>query len=203
MNIYFMRHGETDWNSIRKIQGSTDIPLNQNGIDLAEKVSKAVYEKGLIFDSVYSSPLQRALKTAQIMTSHYDVEIKIDPRIKEFLFGQAEGVTYDELRVNPKFSSLKNWFLDPANYHAELGAESYEDFFGRINDFLETEIKPLEGKAENVLIVCHGGVVRGLFKVMCGWSIEHFAQVKIPNCGLNLVSLKDGKYSMVYSAKEL
>ncbi len=202
MNIYFMRHGETDWNKIRRIQGSTDIPLNQNGIDLAEKVSKKIHESGIHFDLIFSSQLIRAKKTAEIMNQYSNAEIIIDSRIKEFLFGQAEGHTYDELRTNPKFGNLKNWFLDPQNYHAELGAESYEDFFSRIEDFLNDQIKPRENQFENVLIVCHGGVVRGLMKVMLNWSIQRFAETKIPNCGLNLIELKNGEYTLKFAAKE-
>lgn len=202
MNIYFMRHGETDWNKARRIQGSTDIPLNENGISLAEKVAEKINEEGLKFDIIFSSQLQRARKTADIMNTYSKTQIVVDSRIKEFLFGKAEGATYDDLRNDPKFGSLKNWFLDPENYHAELDAESYESFFGRIKAFLEDQIEPNEKKYKNVLIVCHGGVVRGLLKVMLGWSIQRFAETKIPNCGLNLVELKDGKYSLKYTAKE-
>ncbi len=197
-----MRHGETDWNKARRIQGSTDIPLNENGISLAEKVAEKINEEGLKFDIIFSSQLQRARKTADIMNTYSKTQIVVDSRIKEFLFGKAEGATYDDLRNDPKFGSLKNWFLDPENYHAELDAESYESFFGRIKAFLEDQIEPNEKKYKNVLIVCHGGVVRGLLKVMLGWSIQRFAETKIPNCGLNLVELKDGKYSLKYTAKE-
>ena len=202
MNIYFMRHGETDWNRERRIQGSTDIPLNQNGINLAQKVSRRIHENGIYFDLIFTSQLIRARKTAEIMNQFSHSEIIVDTRIKEFLFGQAEGATYDDLRNDPKFGSLKNWFLDPQNYHAELGAESYEQFFGRIHSFLEEQIKPRESSCSDVLIVCHGGVVRGLLKVMLGWSVQRFAETKIPNCGLNLVELKNGDYNLIYTARE-
>lgn len=201
MQVYFMRHGQTDWNRELRIQGTTDIPLNKNGIEVAEITAKNVFEAGIRFDLIYSSPLVRAKKTAQIMNEYQKVSIVTDSRIAEFDFGQAEGVTYDVLKTEPKFSMLKNWFLDPEHYVAELGAESYNSFFKRLNDFLENEIKPLENKLNSVLIVCHGGVVRGLLKVMLNWDITKFAQTKIPNCGLNLVLLKNGSFMLDYTAK--
>ena len=211
MNVYFMRHGETDWNSIKRVQGHTDIPLNQNGISLAEKTSRAVHEAGIKFDLIYTSPLVRAKKTAEIMNLYSKTKIIEDKRIIEFCFGEGEGHTYEEIKTNDYFKNLRNWFLAPENYVAEKGAESYEEFFGRIDSFLET-IRTIEkegfadesgneSSVENVLIVCHGGVVRGLLKQMLGWSTADFAKTRIPNCGLNLCKLTDGEFAMEYTAK--
>ena len=193
-----MRHGETDWNKELRIQGSTDIPLNENGIKLAEHVSEAVFGADITFDRIFSSPLQRARQTAEIMNKFSKAPIFIDERIREFCFGEAEGVTYEELKTNPKFLNLRNWFLDPENYKAELGAESYVDFFSRIDSFLE-DVKKVD--SENILIVCHGGVVRGLLKEICGWPIAKFASAKIPNCGLNLAKFENGKFTVEYTAR--
>ena len=205
MNVYFMRHGETDWNTIKRIQGLTDIPLNENGITLAERTSRAVHEAGISFDLIYSSPLVRAKKTAEIMNRYSQTEIVEDKRIIEFCFGEGEGHTFDEIKTNDRFINLRNWFLAPENYKAEMGAESYEAFFGRIDSFLDT-VRLLESKTndrslENILIVCHGGVVRWLLKQMLGWSTADFAKTKIPNCGINLCKLTDGQFSLEYTAR--
>lgn len=201
MKVYFMRHGETDWNTVKRLQGTTDIPLNENGISLARISAENMKNAGIQFDEIFSSPLNRAVHTAEIINEKYSCTIKTDERIKEFNFGQAEGHTFDEVKTSPEFISVRNWFLNPSEYTAALGAESYETFFGRLRNFLDEEILPLENKMDSVLIVCHGGVVRGLLKVMLEWSIEKFADTKIPNCGVNLVNLKDGKFSLEYTAK--
>lgn len=201
MKVYFMRHGETDWNIVKRIQGTTDIPLNQNGLLLAEKTAAEMNRQGIRFDRIYSSPLIRAKQTAELMNKFSNVEIKYDDRIREFCFGKGEGITFEEIKVNPEYKMLRNWFLSPADYKAEKGAESYESFFGRIDDFLDNEIRPIEKECGSVLVVCHGGVVRGLLKQMLGWSVERFAETKIPNCGINLMNLENGIFSLEYSAK--
>lgn len=205
MNVYFMRHGETDWNTIKRLQGTTDIPLNANGIALAERVSRAVHEAGIHFDRIYTSPLSRAVKTAELMNAYSACPLTRDERITEFCFGQAEGVTLSEIKTNPRYSWLASWFFQPEAYLAKLGAESYEHFFTRLESFLDMLRKEdaahTGGTEENVLIVCHGGVVRGLMHCMTRETIANFATVKIPNCGLNLATLHDGAFSISYTAK--
>ena len=196
-----MRHGETDWNIEKRLQGRTDIPLNENGIKLAEITSEEIFKNGITFDRIYTSPLVRAVKTAEIINKHSLVSIIPDDRIIEFCFGEAEGVTMSEIKTNDRYSFIRNWFLDGDNYRAEKGAESYEEFFSRLQNFLDNEIKPLENKVNNLLIVCHGGVVWGLLKQMLNWPVNTFASTKIPNCGLNLCTLTNGSYKLEYIAK--
>lgn len=90
MKVYFMRHGETDWNIVKRLQGTTDIPLNENGISLAKISAENMKNAGIQFDEIFSSPLNRAVHTAEIINEKYSCTIKTDERIKEFNFGQAE-----------------------------------------------------------------------------------------------------------------
>ena len=203
MNVYFMRHGQTDWNIIKKIQGRTDIALNQKGIEEAEATSEGMHDLGIKFDLIYTSPLLRAVKTAQIMNVYSDAPLVKDKRIEEFDFGMAEGVTFEEIKINPKYEEARNWFFAPQNYKGDGKSESYEEFFGRIDSFLD-DLKVLEKKRDdikNLLIVCHGGVTRGILKEMLGLSVSKFAELQIPNCSVNKAVLKDGKFSIEYTAK--
>ena len=90
MLIYIIRHGETDWNTKRLLQGATDIPLNQNGIEVARLTAKAL--KDVPFDVIYTSPLSRAVQTAEIMRRDRDIPIIPDERLKEISFGPYEGL---------------------------------------------------------------------------------------------------------------
>ena len=85
MQIYIIRHGETDWNTKRLLQGATDIPLNQNGIEAARLTAEALKE--IPFDEIYTSPLQRAVQTAEIMRGDRRIPIIKDERLKEISFG--------------------------------------------------------------------------------------------------------------------
>ena len=202
MQVYFMRHGDTDWNSVKRLQGRTDIPLNEKGIALARRTAEAVHRSGIHFDYVYTSPLQRARKTAELMNAYSRAPLIPDERLTEFCFGEAEGLLFEEVNTNPRFAPIADWFFAPERYKGGLGAESFEDFFARLDSFLDN-LRDLAAKESDskVLIVCHGGVVRGLLKEMCRLETARFADLKIPNCGLNLAELKDGEFNLVYTAK--
>ena len=201
MNIYVIRHGETDWNTVKRLQGTTDIPLNQNGIQMAEQTSNGLNKEGIKFDLIYSSPLIRAYKTAQIMAQQSNCPIIKDERLREFNFGEAEGHTLDELKADPKYQNLVYWFTESSKYKAELGAESLESLFDRIDSFFNDKVLPFEDKYENILLVVHGGVVRGVTNYLTKEGIAGFCKVKIPNCGVNLFTLKNGKYDVQYIGK--
>lgn len=145
MKIYIVRHGETDWNRKGIIQGSTDIELNETGIDQA-KETKHLLAK-VKFDHIYCSPLMRAKQTANIINEEHQVEIIYDDRLRERGFGKYEGVSVKEL----DFSS----FWDMGNNETPYQEESTIDFFNRVHNLLD-HILMLD--YENVLIVAHGGV---------------------------------------------
>lgn len=139
MNIYVIRHGQTDYNLIGKFQGQVDIPLNENGIAQAQKSAKELSE--VKFDAVFSSPLKRALKTAQIVTT---TEIKVDNRIIERSFGLLEGKT----SVN-----------DYENKIDEYKIETIKHLQERVYSFL-SEIITEYKNCNNILIATHACTAR-------------------------------------------
>ena len=99
MKVYLIRHGETDWNSVRKLQGQTDIRLNDYGIELAKLTAEGL--KDVDFDLIYSSPLIRAVETAEIIKGDRELEIHTDDRIKEINFGECEGIIIPRRKDGP------------------------------------------------------------------------------------------------------
>ena len=93
MDIYLIRHGETDWNKTKRLQGVTDIPLNACGIELAEKTAEGL--KDVPFDRIYTSPLIRAKKTAEIIRGDRPVELVVTDGLKEISFGEYEGLCHE------------------------------------------------------------------------------------------------------------
>ena len=163
--IYIVRHGQTDWNVIGRYQGRKDISLNDDGIKQAEELKDKL--SNIKFDKVISSPLKRALETANIITND---NIITDERIIERCNGELEGKLKTEVDQNIDFNDPK----------VKYGIESINDFRNRIFDFC----KELENnyKNQNVLVVTHAGV--GIY-MRCYFEGEpegnNFKQYKLKN----------------------
>lgn len=148
MELYIVRHGETDYNSKKLLQGRTDIPLNQNGILQAFQTRKKL--ETISFDVVISSPLIRAITTASIIVPNKAVVI--DPRLEERGLGEYEGkasAMYD--------SNLYHNYLINCK---ESGVEGIRDVIERVKFFIN-EIKNIYAD-QTVLLVTHGGLVNAL-----------------------------------------
>ncbi len=165
--IYIVRHGQTDWNIEGRFQGRTDIELNEKGKSQAENIKEKL--EGIRFDKVFSSPLKRALETAQIIT---DEPIEIDDRIIERCNGQLEGKLKTECKNSIDFTDENE---------QRFGIESLYDFRNRITDFLNELEEKYVGK--NVLVVTHAGVS---IYVRCYFEGEpkdgNYNNYKLKNC---------------------
>jgi len=144
--IYITRHGQTDWNVLKKVMGKCDEPLNEKGIEQAKIVKKTL--KDTHFDLIICSPLLRAKQTALIINEDRNVDIIYDDRISERNFGELEGLETKEFDFDGYWDYYKNIRYEKA--------ENIQDFFERVYNFLD-KIKE-EYKDKRVLIVAHGGI---------------------------------------------
>ena len=119
----------------------------------------------------------------------------------EMAFGKGESLFIKDIKEKPEHANLKNCFSAPSKYIAKDGAESYEEILARAKDFLENEIKPLEGTCENVLVVCHGAMIRALLLNVNGWDIDRYWEIHQPNCCMNLLTLQEGQFEIAYKEK--
>lgn len=172
MKLLLTRHGQTDWNVAGKIQGITDIELNETG----KKQAKATGEKLLNYniDIIISSPLKRAKMTAEIIRGNRNIEILLDDGLKERCFGEFEGKTREEM----DFDEIWNYKL---NKHYK-NAESTGELFERVQKFLN-KIKK-EYKDKTVLLVTHGGVTVAIRATLEGIpeGMEVLRGLGIDNC---------------------
>lgn len=149
--FYFLRHGQTDWNLKKMIQGHTDIPLNNVGIKQAQKAQNILANCHIT--QIITSPLQRAHKTAKIINEHFKVPLHTHDGLKERFLGKLEGTVKTELAL----SDIKH------NYTQSVeDSEPVEDFIKRISN-TTNEILHIE---ENTLIVAHGGVYWALMNIL-------------------------------------
>lgn len=147
MSIYYVRHGETDYNKAYLIQGSIDAPLNEKGKEQAHQI--ALKLKDIKLDAIYCSPLLRARQTAEAINAFFGLPIVIAPELHEQRYGELEGKSRKEeayLRQRPRIA---------CRYPK---GESYLDVAARVFPFLD-RLKD-EAKKSNVLIVAHGGISR-------------------------------------------
>ena len=178
--LYLIRHGKTDWNQRHKLQGSTDIPLNEEGRRMAEAARGECLE--IPFDVCFSSPLIRARETAEILFRGRDVPIFTDDRLKEMGFGDYEGQenSFDipDCPINVLFFSPEK-YTDPPG-----GAESLESLFARTGAFLRERVDPLLRENRNVLIVGHGAMNSSIACQVKHLPISQFWSVRMDNCRL-------------------
>lgn len=158
MQLYIIRHGQTVWNAAGKLQGRTDIELNQNGIDAAVALGRRL--KDVHFDKIFSSPLKRAVHTARLIRGERDIPIETDERLIEMSFGIGDGKLCDEWFA-PQ-SPYRFFFTAPEKFPTAPGAESFEDVRRRVLDFIQEKVQPLFGQAQRIMIVAHGALNAGI-----------------------------------------
>lgn len=151
MKLYFVRHGQTKWNAIDRLQGQSDIPLNETGVAQAESLRDQIRERGLKFDAIYASPLQRVRKTAEIIADSQP--IIIDDRLNERNAGQFEGGPPAKLFDN------EIDFLDPELNSGAFGVEPIRQFHARAAFFLR-DIKRCYPEGATILIVSSNGLMK-------------------------------------------
>lgn len=198
MIIYLMRHGETEWNKEGRLQGQSDIPLNELGLELAEKT--AVGLRDIRFDAAFSSPLQRALATAETIVGDRKLPVVTDDRLKEMHFGANEGAYFAAAKEDPHHP-LYNFFCRPDRYCPTDGAETFEQARSRAKDFLLDRIIPLETSCESVLIVAHGALNRGILNMVAGIPDRDFWRISLPNCAVSILELKDGNLKVLEESR--
>ena len=178
--LYIMRHGKTEWNARHKLQGRTDIPLNEEGRIMAENASKEL--ENIHFDICYCSPLIRAKETAKIVLKGRDIPIITDDRLLEMSFGIYEGIENSFQIPNCPINVL---FKEPANYITPVeGAESFEDLYSRTGEFLKEVVVPRLELGEDILIVGHGAMNSSIICQIQNIPIEKFWSAGLDNCKL-------------------
>lgn len=163
MSIYFSRHGETDWNIAKRVQGTTDIPLNETGMGQAKLLYENLRKDNVKICRVYSSYQERALTTAQIVGSGFNAPVKVIHGLEEMNLGIFEGHTWEEIsEVYP--DEHARWETNKRYNRAPEG-ESYQELLERLFAALDQIIEEAKDDLDlgrDILIVTHGAVIMSL-----------------------------------------
>lgn len=182
MNIYLLRHGETDWNQEGRLQGHTDIPLNQNGRMQINHAAEALANLHIGIDLIISSPLSRAYESAGIAAERLSYEkdnIIIEPLLIERCFGAGEGLTIAERKE--KY---------PNDIYPKM--ESYEDLIERAHSVFDRIVRSYKD-SENILVVAHGAILYGMLTAITDGQIIYGSKmVKLDQASIHLIKYVDG-----------
>jgi len=191
--IYIIRHGQTDQNVAHKIQGQRDFPLNDTGEAQAAAARDELAAREIVFHRVWSSPLSRAARTAEIVVGGA-VEPVFDDRLKEMDFGPFEGT---DLQAMPE--DLKFFFKDFINHPAPEGVERLVDLKARLGAFLEDMKAELLGAGEensNVLISTHAIALKAAMEYLTPDSGGKWWMTFVKNCAVYAFDLVDGEFTV-------
>ncbi len=177
--ICIVRHGETDWNVEKRIQGNIDVALNAAGIAQAE--ATAVGLAGRCFDALYSSDLDRALETARRLAARLGLTVRAEPGLRERHYGLLQGLTAAEIAA--RYPAAYAHYLSRDPEHRFGSGESLADFAARIVAAIEALANRHAG--EDVLLVSHGGVLDICYRRATGRPLSAPRDFAIPNAALN------------------
>jgi probable phosphoglycerate mutase len=177
--ICFIRHGETDWNVARRIQGQTDIPLNETGN--AQALAMAFNAGHYDFSAIYSSDLSRAYDTAHMVAARRGLEVKTMVQLRERHYGIFQGITAAEGGQRHPEAYAHYLARDP-DYDFETG-ESLIRFAGRVRDAVDHLIRHHDGQV--IAAICHAGVLDIVYRKATGRPMHTPRDFVIPNCALN------------------
>ena len=189
--IIFLRHGQAKNNTERILAGRTEgVPLTDIGIKQAEHTAELL--KHMNVSAIYSSPIQRAKHTAEIVGEYNSLDVTIDDRLIELDMGKFTGVPYDEI-----FSNHGNVFMKFYNGELEIahnGVETFAEVKKRVLGIVDHVVE--KHPDENVVLVTHMDPIKAMLSTIVDLSPTNLFELIIENASLNLFREKDRKFSL-------
>lgn len=183
IEILLIRHGETDWNAERRLQGHLDIELNSEGVRQAAMLAEAL--RGEQLDAIFSSDLRRARQTAQALAATRNMPVQIETDLRERCYGAFEGLRYAE--ISERFPQAHQQMLAramDARFPPGVNvAETLREFSTRAVAALMRLLKKDEHR--KIAVVTHGGVLDCLNRAARGVDFSQARDFEIPNAGIN------------------
>jgi probable phosphoglycerate mutase len=190
--ILFIRHGETEWNRVKRIQGYIDIPLATSGLEQAERLARRLADEaqqGARIDAIYSSDLQRAQQTAQPIARVAGLPLQLREGLRERSYGAFEG--YDRDQIAERYpDEYERWQSRDAGFAPPEG-ESMRTFYHRVMDAIAPIVAAHPGG--RVACVAHGGVLDCVYRFARDLSLEVPRDYALLNTSVNVVEFDGGK----------
>ena len=203
IELFAVRHGETDWNRIRRLQGHTDTALNDTGVEPAARLAAALARESSA--AIHSSDLKRALATAEPVATALGLAVRQSPLLRERNYGLLEGKTFAEI-VEHFPEEAERLKLRDASHRMPSG-ESQQEFFERVvgavraiaveeeRDAMRNRVDARTGP-RTVLVVTHGGVLDMLYRAANDLPLDGARACPIPNALINRLAVDGGRITV-------
>ena len=189
--IIFLRHAQAENNAKRILAGRTEgVPLTKAGIEQAKQIAK--YLKPLDISAIYSSPIERASHTAEIVAKNNSLDYELDDRITEIDMGKFTRMNYDDMFAKYGNIFLKFYENDPVI--AEHEVETYLHVQRRVRDMVDHIVK--KHKNENVILVTHMDPIKSMLSTVMDLKPKALFELIIANASLTIIKEQDGKFSL-------
>jgi probable phosphoglycerate mutase len=193
--IILIRHGETDWNVEKRLQGHLDIDLNAEGERQAAALARALRDEQ--FDLIASSDLQRAVRTARAVAASRDLEVLQETGLRERSYGAFEGLRYTDIeqRYPDAYAAWRARDIDARYPAGQYGAETLREFSARaVGAVLALAHR---NRNRKIAIVTHGGVLECVYRAAAGIGLERPRDFEIRNAAINRIIYNDAKLEIV------
>ncbi len=197
LKLYIVRHGQTEWNRDRKLQGRLNSDLTSIGKEQAIALGNYFADNNIKFDKYYSSPQGRAFDTASYIAKGNKVEKR--DGLCEIAFGSWEGQEVDTLKKDYT-ENFNNFFTNAHLYEPHNhGGESFEEVEARVKNELDYITSTYQNKTANIMFVSHGITIKVLFKILKNHSLEEFWSSEVfQNSSVSLVTYDNGRFNVEY-----
>ena len=176
--IILVRHGETEWNAQEVFRGRIDIELNQTGIKQAELLAEYLGKRSLT--AILSSPLQRAVKTAELIAGYHEPDVEIASGLIDMDFGEWQGLSHQD--VKDRYQELYTEWINHPDQGRMPSGESLEDVGQRARKLVDDDMAKYEG---TVALVSHRVVNKVLICALLGLDNSRFWQIRQDTCGIS------------------
>lgn len=196
MNLYIIRHAESTWNKLNRIQGHSNPPLSSLGKIQARLLAKRF--KGIKIDKIYSSPLLRSLQTAQIISKALEKRIIKNQQLREVMLGDWEGKTAGDIdrMYNNKY---QKWLRNGPTKVRIPGAENISSFRNRVRRTVYKIVD--ENQEKDVIVVTHGGVIAAFLAHILDADFDKLILgLHLPNTCVTLISFQEGRNCLIHIA---
>ena len=189
--IILVRHGETEWNRVERFRGRADVPLNGTGLVQAETTGRRIAAEWSPA-AIYSSPLSRAVKTAEAIARYFELPVQAHPGLIDINYGQWQGLTPGEARE--RWPEVVNAWYNSPNTARIPGGETIDELSTRVQEVINEMVVRYEGRT--IVLVSHTVINRIILLAVLGLGNDRFWRLRQDTCAINVFEAECGLFTV-------